>query len=159
MANIVNNYCSTMVTITSDVIKNYERNVEEIKRIEDELNDINHEIELSSPKDLYKGWLMYKTIRDLRIERRRRKEEVELMKDMYEYFKSQPGQAFKNKIQQIQGSAAKLREIQEHRTYKPRQRDDLTCTGETSTAHKPFEDMLREFKETKVTTRGGKLRK
>lgn len=159
MANIVNTYCSTMVTITADVVKNYERNMENIKRIEDELNDINHEIELSSPKDLYKGWLMYKTIRDLRIERRRCKEENELMKDMYEYFKSQQGQAFKSKIQQIQGNAAKLREVQERRTYKPRQRDDLTCTGETSTAHKPFEEMLREFKQTKVTTQGGKLRK
>lgn len=159
MANIVNTYCSTMVTITADVVKNYERNMENIKRIEDELNDINHEIELSSPKDLYKGWLMYKTIRDLRIERRRCKEENELMKDMYEYFKSQQGQAFKSKIQQIQGNTAKLREVQERRTYKPRQRDDLTCTGETSTAHKPFEEMLREFKQTKVTTQGGKLRK
>lgn len=159
MANIVNTYCSTMVTITTDIIKNYERNTENIKRIEDELNDIMHEVELSKPKDLYHGWIMYKTIRDLRIERRRCKEENELMKDMYEYFKSQQGQAFKTKIQQIQGSAAKLREVQEHRTYKPRQRDDLTCTGETSTAHKPFEEMLREFKQTKVTTQGGKLRK
>jgi hypothetical protein len=148
-----------MVTITTDIIKNYERNTENIKRIEDELNDIMHEVELSKPKDLYHGWIMYKTIRDLRIERRRCKEENELMKDMYEYFKSQQGQAFKTNIQQIQGSAAKLREVQEHRTYKPRQRDDLTCTGETSTAHKPFEEMLREFKQTKITTQGGKLRK
>ena len=88
MANIVNTYCSTMVTITTDIIKNYERNTENIKRIEDELNDIMHEVELSKPKDLYHGWIMYKTIRDLRIERRRCKEENELMKDMYEYFKS-----------------------------------------------------------------------
>lgn len=159
MANIVNNYCSTMVTIATDVIKNYERNEDSIKRIEGELNDINHEIELSAPKDLYRGWLLYKNIRDLRIERRRYKEENELMKDMYEYFKGQQGQAFKTKIQQIQGNAAKLREIQERRTYKPRQRNDLTCTGETSTAHKPFEEMLKEFKDTKVSMKNGKLRK
>lgn len=159
MANIVNNYSSTMVTIFQDVVRNYERNIDDIKRIEDELNDINHEIELSAPKDLYKGWLMYKTIRELRIERRRCKEENELMKDMYDYFKSPQGQAFKSKIQQIQGNAAKLREVQERRTYTPRQRDDLTCTEQTSTAHRPFEEMLKEFKETKVSMRGGKLRK
>lgn len=157
--NIVNNYSSTMVTIFQDVTKNYERNVEEIRRIEEELNDLNHEAELSEPKDMYKGYLLYKAIRELRIERRRCKEENELMKDMYEYFKSQQGQAFKSKIQQIQGSAAKLREVQERRTYVPRQRDDLTITDQHSTAHKPFEEMLREFKETKVSTKNGKLRK
>ena len=157
--NIVNNYSSTMVTIFQDVTKNYERNLEDIKRIEDELNDLNHEAELSEPKNMYQGYLLYKAIRDLRIERRRAKEENELLKDMYEYFKSQQGQAFKSKIQQIQGNAAKLRDVQERRTYVPRQRDDLTITDQHSTAHKPFEEMLREFKETKVSTKNGKLRK
>ena len=78
---------------------------------------------------------------------------------MYEYFKSQQGQAFKSKIQQLQGNAAKLREVQERRTYTPRQRDDLTCTDVTSTAHRPFEQMLKDFKETKVSVQNGKLRK
>lgn len=159
MANIVNNWCSSIVTIASDVIKNYERNEDEIKRIEGELNDINHEIELSTPKDLYKGWQMYKLIRELRIERRRCKEENELMKDMYDYFKSPAGQAVKSKVQSIQSSAAKLRETQERRTYTPKQRSDLTCTNQTSTAHKPFEAMLKEFKDTKVSIKNGKFRK
>lgn len=157
--NIVNNYSSTMITIYQSVVKDYERNVEDIKRIEDELNDLNHEIELSCPKDMYKGYLLYKQIRDLRIERRRCKEENELLKDMYEYFKGQQGQAFKSKIQQIQGNAAKLREVQERRVYTPRQRNDLTCTEETSTAHKPFEQMLDEFNRSKAYMKGGKLRK
>ena len=157
--NIVNNYSSTMVTIFQDVTRNYERNLEDIRRIEEELNDLNHEIELAESKNMYQGYLLYKAIRELRIERRRAKEENELLKDMYEYFKSQPGQAFKSKIQQIQGSAAKLREVQERRTYTPRQRDDLTCTDVTSTAHKPFEEMLKDFKETKISTKNGKLRK
>ena len=157
--NIVNNYSSTMVQIYKDVIENYERNIEDIRRIEEELNDLNHEAELSDPKNMYQGYLLYRAIRELRIERRRAKEENELLKDMYEYFKSQQGQAFKSKIQQIQGSAAKLREVQERRTYTPRQRDDLTCTDVTSTAHKPFQEMLREFNETKVTMKNGKLRK
>ena len=157
--NIVNNYSSTMVTIFQDVTRNYERNTEDIRRIEEEINDLNHEIELSEPKNMYQGYLLYKAIRELRIERRRCKEENELLKDMYEYFKSQQGQAFKSKIQQIQGSAAKLRDVQERRTYVPRQRDDLTITDQHSTAHKPFEDMLREFNETKISTKNGKLRK
>ena len=157
--NIVNNFSTTITTIFQSVIRAYEQNVEDIKRIEGELNDIMHEIELTSSKDMYCGYLFYKQIRELRIERRRCKEENELLKDMYEYFKSQPAQAFKNKIQQLQGSAAKLREVQEHRTYTPRQRDDLSCTDQTSTVHRPFEDMLKEFNKTKVSSQKGKLRK
>lgn len=53
MANIVNNYCSTMITIFQDTIKNYEKNLEIIKQTEEELNDLYHEAELSNPKDMY----------------------------------------------------------------------------------------------------------
>ena len=154
-ANIVNNYISTMMTIYNDVIKAYERNLEVIKQTEDELNDLNHEIELSSPKDMYKGYLL----RELRIRRRTAKDENELLKDMYEYLKSQPGQAFKAKMQQLQGSAAKLRTTQESRTYVPRQRNDLTITDVHSTTSKPFEELLADFNKTKITKQGGKLHK
>lgn len=159
MANIVNNYSSTIVTIFKDVVKNYEANLAIIKQTEEELNDLYHEAELSEPKDMYKGYLVYKAIRETRIRRRTAKEENELLKDIYDYFQSQQGQAFKSKIQSIQGNSAKLRATQETRTYKPRQRNDLTITDQHSDANKPFEDMLRDFNKTKVKMQGGKLRK
>lgn len=157
--NIVNNFSSTIIQIFQDVVKNYEKNLEVIKQAEEELNDLNHEAELSSPKDMYKGYLLYKDIRETRIRRRTAKEENELLKDMYEYFQSPQGQAFKSKIQSIQGNAVKLRTTQEQRTYQPRQRSDLTITDKHSTANKPFEDILADFKRTKVKMQGGKLRK
>ena len=43
--NIVNNYCSTVTQIATDVVKKYESNLEIIKKTEDELTDIYHEIE------------------------------------------------------------------------------------------------------------------
>lgn len=159
MANIVNNYCSTVVTIFQDVKKNYENNLEIIKQAEDELNDLYHECELADPKDMYNGWKIYRAIRDTRIRRRAAKEENEILKDMYEYLNSQAGQTFKSKVQSIQGNAEKIRITQESRTYQPRQRDDLTITDKHMTAHKPFEQMLKEFNETKVSLQGGKLRK
>lgn len=160
MANIVNNYCSTIVTIHQDVKKTYERNLEIIKQTEDELNDLYHEAELSEPKDMYKGYLVYKAIRDTRIRRRTAKEENELLRDMYDYLMSPAGLSFKSKIQSIQGSSVKLRTAQESRTYQPRQRNDLTITDKHSSANKPFEDMLADFnKNNKVYTQGGKLRK
>ena len=159
MANIVNNYCSTMVTIFQDVKKNYENNLEIIKNSEAELNDLYHECELADPKDMYNGWKMYRAIRDARIRRRTAKEENEILKDMYEYLNGQAGQAFKSKMQSIQGSAAKIRSTQESRTYQPRQRDDLTITDKHATATKPFEEMLKDFNKSKAYMQGGKLRK
>lgn len=159
MSNIVNNYSSSIVTIYQNVIQNYERNVEIIKQTEDELNDLYHEAELSSPKDMYKGYLVYKAIRDTRIRRRTAKEENELLSDMYDYLKSPAGQSFKTKIQSIQGSSVKIRASQESRTYKPRQRNDLTITDKHSTANKPFEEMLAEFNKNKPYMQGGKMRK
>ena len=157
--DIIENYSTTVVTIFQNVVKDYERDLERIKEIEDELQDIFHEIELSPSRNMYAGYLFYKRIRELRIERRRCKEEVELMKETYEFFKSQQGQSFKNKMQALQGSARKIRNAQEQRTYKPRVRDDLTIEGLTSSEHASFEDMMKEFKETKVSMKNGKLRK
>lgn len=157
--NIVNNFSSTIIQIFQDVVKNYERNLEIIKQAEDELNDLNHEAELSAPKDMYKGYLLYKDIRETRIRRRTAKEENELLKDIYDYFQSPQGQAFKSKIQSIQGASVKLRTTQETRTYTPRQRNDLTITDQHSTANRPFEQMLAEFNKNKSHMKGGKLRK
>ena len=87
--DIIGNYSTTIVTIYQNVIKDYERDLERIEEIEDELQDIMHEIELSPSKNMYAGYLLYKRIRELRIERRRCKEQTELMKETYEFFKSQ----------------------------------------------------------------------
>lgn len=157
--NIVNQYSTTIVTIFQDVKKNYENNLEIIKQTEDELNDLYHECELADPKDMYNGWKMYRAIREARIRRRQAKEENEILKDMYEYLSGQAGQAFKTKMQSIQGAAAKIRSTQELRTYQPRQREDLTITDKHASATKPFEEMLKDFNKSKAYVQGGKLRK
>lgn len=159
MSNIVNNYCSTVVTIFQDVKKNYENNLEIIKQTEDELNDLYHECELAEPKDMYNGWKLYRAIREARIRRRTAKEENEILKEIYDYLNSPSGQTFKSKMQSIQGCAAKIRSTQESRTYQPRQRNDLTITDKHASTTKPFEEMLKEFNKTKVSMQGGKLRK
>lgn len=157
--NIVNNYCSTLIQIATDVVKRYEDNEATIKQTEEELNDVYHEIELGKDQDLYGGYKLYRQVKDLRIKRRQAKDENALLKDMYEYIKSQQGQSFKSKIQSIQGSSVKVYEAQSRRTYIPRQRSDLTITNKTCEVNRPFEDLMKEFKQTKVTMQGGKLRK
>jgi hypothetical protein len=159
MPNIVGDYSTAIIDIFKDVVTNYERNLEVIKQTEDELNDINHEIELSAPKDMYKGYVMYKTLRELRLKRRCAKEENELLQEMYEYITSQSGKEFKSRMQKIQGHSVDLYKKQENRTYVPRQRSDLTITDKTCTAYKPFEQMIKEFNSNKAYMQGGKLRK
>ena len=159
MANIVNNYSSTIVTIFQDVIRTYENNIETIKQAEGELTDLEHEIELSNPKNARDGYKIYKELREIRIKRRTAKDENQLLQDMYDYFKSQQGQSFKSKLQQIQVAAAKIENAQSCRTYTPRQRNDLSITDKTCETIKPFEEMLKEFNQTKVSMQGGKLRK
>lgn len=157
--NIVNNYSSTFIQIFNDVVKKYESNLEVIKQTEDSLTDVYHEIELGKNQDMYHGYLLYKQVKDLRMKRRQAKDENDLLRDMYEYIKSQNGQSFKTKIQSIQGNSAKVYEAQSRRTYTPRQLDNLTITDKTCEVNRPFEDLLREFKKDKVTVQNGKLRK
>lgn len=159
MSNIVVDYSTNIIDIFKDVVKRYQTNLEIIKQTEDELNDINHEIELSSPKDMYHGYLLYKTLRELRVRRRQAKDENEILSEMYFYITSQNGIEVKTKMQKLQGHAVDTERKLNNRSYCPRQRSDLTITDVSPVSNKPFEQLMKEFKETKVTTKNGKLRK
>lgn len=159
MSNIVNNYSTVIIDIFKDVVNNYERNIEIIKQTEGELLDLEHEIELSEPKNARDGYKIYKELRDVRIRRRQAKNENELLKEMYEYITSQSEQEFKSRMQKIQGHSINVCNKQDNRVYSPRQRNDLTITNETACAVKPFEELLRDFNKTKVTMQSGKMRK
>lgn len=159
MSNIVVDYSTNIINIFKDVVKRYESNLEIIKQTEDELNDINHEIELSSPKDMYNGYLMYKTLRELRVRRRQAKDENDVLYEMYCYITSQNGIEVKTKMQKLQGHAVDTERKLNNRSYCPRQRSDLTITDVSPVCNKPFEQLMKEFNETKVTTKNGKLRK
>lgn len=159
MPNIVVDYSTNIIDIFKDVTIRYESNIEIIKQTEDEINDINHEIELSSPKDMYHGYLLYKTLRDLRVRRRQAKNENEILSEMYFYITSQNGVEVKKKMQKLQGHAVDTQRKLNNRSYCPRQRSDLTIMDVSPVCNKPFEKLMQEFKETKVTTKNGKLRK
>lgn len=159
MPNIVGDYSTTIIDIFKDVATRYENNLEIIKQTEDEINDINHEIELSSPKDMYHGYLLYKTLRELRVRRRQAKDENEILSEMYCYITSQNGIEVKTKMQKIHGHAVDTERKLNNRSYCPRQRSDLTITDVSPVCNKPFEQLMKEFKETKVITKNGKLRK
>lgn len=157
--NIVNQYSSTFIQIFNDVVKKYESNLEVIKQTEDALTDTYHEIELGKNQDMYHGYLLYKQVKELRMQRRQAKDENSLLQDMYEYIKSQNGQSFKSKIQSIQGNSVKVYEAQSRRTYTPRQLDNLTITDKTCEVNRPFQQLLDDFNKNKAYMKNGKLRR
>lgn len=157
--NIINNYSSSIIQIFNDVVKKYESNVDLIKQLEETLTDVEHEIELGKNQDMYHGYLLYKQIKDLRMKRRQCKDENDLLRDMYEYIKSQNGQSFKSKIQSIQGNSVKVYEAQARRTYTPRQLNNLSITEKTCEVNRPFEELLDDFNKNKAYMKNGKLRK
>lgn len=63
-----------------DILEEAKKRTEELNtglsRLDRELSDILHKIELEPPKDLYKGWLVYKKIKKNREKRRLVKDEL-----------------------------------------------------------------------------------
>jgi hypothetical protein len=157
--NIVNNYCSSIIQMYQSVVVNYELNQNIIRQAEEETQDLLHELELGNPKNAREGYLIYKQLREVRQRRRLAKDENNLLQNMYDYFKTQQGQSFKKEIQKIQGNAAREYEQQEKRQYIPKQRSDLTITDRTCQVNRPFEELMKEFKQTKISVQNGKMRK
>ena len=62
--------------ILNDAAKRYKELEIELKRADEKLIDILHEVELEKPVDLYRGWIFYKRIRTNRKNRRNLKDEM-----------------------------------------------------------------------------------
>lgn len=121
-----------------------------------QLLDIEHEIELSEPKNARDGYKLYKTLREIRLTRRKAKEENEIIAPFYNFIIQ--NKDYKNKLSQVQGEAQKICEVQQKRMYIPRQRQDLTIVGKKCETYEPFEDQIKEFKKNRIYEQGGKLR-
>ena len=63
--NPVEMYVDSINSIFTDISNTYNNSIEEIKEVEQSLTDLLHEIELSSDKDMYQGYLLYKEIKAL----------------------------------------------------------------------------------------------
>jgi uncharacterized protein YbcC (UPF0753/DUF2309 family) len=53
-----------------------------LKKVDNDLLDVLHIIEIESPKDLYHGWLLYKRIKTIRRERRDIKDELTIVRNI-----------------------------------------------------------------------------
>ena len=53
-------------------------------------------------------------------------------------------------MQKLKGHAVDTKRKLNNRLYFPRQRSDLTITDASPVCNKPFEQLMKEFKETKI---------
>lgn len=107
----------TLRTFISDVRKmltRYSENKERINQIENELNDLEHYIELSIFKPVVPGYKLYRRLAELRKERRACKNEIDLLQPIWEHFHATE---VLNKLSMVQGEVAKTKSAVDNRCY------------------------------------------
>lgn len=97
-----------------DVISRYEENVRLQTELETETQDLLHYVELSDNMDACKGNKMYKKVREVRRKRRACKNEIDLLKPLYEYLSDK---TIINQLSQIQGKCKTSKEVISQRQY------------------------------------------
>lgn len=97
-----------------DVISRYEGNVRRQKELEDQTQDLLHAIELSPRQNAANGYKMYQKLFDVRNERRQCKNEIDLLKPLYDYLADK---RVINDLTQIQGKCNTSKQNISHRQY------------------------------------------
>jgi hypothetical protein len=126
--------CTGLLKIFGDIPELYEQNFEIVNRCDKETQDLLHEIELSENQSTAGAYRLYKALRDVRRERRRAKEENELLQPLVDALKQQ--ETFRLKLYKVHDRIKELARQQSERTYTPRVREDLTIGQEQDTDDK-----------------------
>ena len=98
-------------------LSQFERDQEVLDQTEREIQDILHYMEMSSNKKRQDGFNIYKRLTEARRERRRCKNEIELLHPVYELFH---GTKLLDQLSQLQGSCRIVKESIDNRIYNPR---------------------------------------
>jgi hypothetical protein len=126
----VQKHVGAMISVFTEVIQRYEADQKLLQRLDDETQDLLHEIEISKPKNARDGYLIYKDLKDVRIRRREVKDELAQLAELYD-FCTKNSNGIKSRLQQIESSYVKTINKQRIREYFPRQRNNLTiCNKE-----------------------------
>ncbi|MGE4272077.1 MAG: hypothetical protein AB7E31_04305 [Desulfitobacterium sp.] len=100
--------------------------VDELKLVEQEIQDLLHEIELTR-FDVQRGYKLCKALQDARQRRRRLKEKMEILRNLKDFVDS--NRQLKISLYKILSAMEKVEENQGNRMYTPRVRDDITLAG------------------------------
>lgn len=109
-------------TIIMETPKTYENNKLAIEMCEKEIIDIEHVIELTS-FHAARGYALAKEIQEVRIRRRKLKDQNELLAPLVEVVNRM--KSFHNDMNKAIGDIRRIKQKQENRSYKMRIREDL----------------------------------
>ena len=97
-----------------NVISKYEGNQNRQQQLEQEQQDVEHIMELTNDKDVVHGYKLYKKLTMIRRERRACKNEIDLLKPLYDYLTNNN---VMNDLSRIQGSCRVSKETISKRQY------------------------------------------
>lgn len=143
----VEKYVRDSMSICDSVINTYERNTRDIKLIEDEQNDLIHEISLGTPKDVLSGYKIYKRLRTILQDRYRMRDENDTINEFYEFCLTT--QSNRDKYNKMYSNISSEIEKLENRKYRPRVREDLTMDKVEVEKGKNLEVLLTEYRMNK----------
>ena len=95
-------------------VTRYEENERRWQEFDQETQDLLHVIELSDNLNASKGYDMYRRLAAVRRERRQCKNEMDLLKPVYDFFADK--QAI-NQLAQVQGKCRACKELVDSRSY------------------------------------------
>ena len=104
----------SFLSFARSVISRYEDNVKLQSDLEAETQDLLHYVELSKDMNACRGNDMYKKMREIRRKRRACKNEIDLLKPLYDYLSDKK---MINDLAQIQGKCRTAKEVISQRQY------------------------------------------
>lgn len=165
--NIVNQYVTTILQMSRELIQRYETNAKTVKSNTGQITDLEHDLYLGKRRNDEEKIKFVDEMERILLERRHAKDENELIEELVHFFKSQD---LEKKLKPIQSNSMKILNAQRMRVYTPRVRTDLTIQATeyeeslqrvSDIVENPnFEQMMKKFqRESRITYEGGKARK
>ena len=109
----IKEFCAAIRTMLS----RYQYNKDEYDNLEQKMQDILHYIEMGSNKNANTGFKLYKQLAEIRRERRRCKNELDLLQPIYDAF---GGNEKLNALAQVQGACKIAKQAINNRAYTVR---------------------------------------
>lgn len=106
-------FCSSI----REMLSRYQYNKDQYNRLEQEMQDLLHYIEMGSDKNANVGFKLYKQLAEVRRIRRIRKNEMDLLQPIYDAFS---GGDKLNMLAQIQGTCRVTKQSIDNRAYTVR---------------------------------------
>jgi len=139
---------TTLLKIWDDVKEIFEHNKVTIRKMDQETQDLLHEIEFGNLSAAQR-MRVFNELREIRQERRRLKNENEALEPLYNILAHKSFSQLKIDLHKAQGAISRIIETQAARSYKPRVRTDLTiCTVKSNSSidehNADVEELLKE---------------